>query len=281
MKRVILASLVALFTVGSLPAHAQAVRRPFLQRVIYSPLFRELVNYGLSQAAPFLPPLPSLTPGVTGSTNPSTILVDSSVRGNIDRTTKNLAEADDIMKGLLAKHKLTSETKTDEKPAVSDERFLALMKTGREKLVAREFEAAKAAFQAAFKLKSDPDALLGLQEAVHGLFTSQLPKQSEKKPAPEKKNVKIKEDPKAPVLPKSGEVKVEVELQERAPGGLMLVVNKAGPVTGNGGVILQGETKGFVLVTTKDAAAGAIDIEISIIGTAILPTTATIKAKVQ
>lgn len=86
------------------PAQAQLIRRPLVRQFIQSPFVHDVVNFGIHQFLPGFPSLPNLTPN-TPAMDTSTIYVDASVKGNLDRSAKNLQDADAIMTALLDKNK--------------------------------------------------------------------------------------------------------------------------------------------------------------------------------
>ena len=111
MKRGLFVSIVLLnFLAIPAAAQAQLIRRPFLNRVITSPFVHDVVNYGITHYLPGFPTLPATTP-TTPTTADSTIYVDSSVKGTLDRTATNLAEAKTIMDQLMVKNKDAIEKK--------------------------------------------------------------------------------------------------------------------------------------------------------------------------
>jgi hypothetical protein len=108
-------SIVALF-LAAVPAHAQIIRRPFLNRVATSPFVHDAINYGITHYLPGFPTLPATTP-TTPTTSGSTINVDSSVNANLQKIATNLKDADDITTGILNDQKKRADKEEEDKKA--------------------------------------------------------------------------------------------------------------------------------------------------------------------
>jgi hypothetical protein len=214
MKRSICCSLIVLF-LAAFPAQAQILRRPLVQQIIRSPFVNELVNFGVSQFLPGFPHILSLPPVPATSGTNTPILVDSSVRGNLDRTAKNLSDTDDIMKALLDKNKVLVDKASEKKPdAKTDEKKAASVTDLEQRLIdlTKRFEAQT---EELGKLKKLPAGAEGIDfEAVRKFF--------EEKAAADKKK---KDTSKAILIPIGNErlmakidnTPVKVELTEAVP----------------------------------------------------------------
>lgn len=104
MKKPMLASIVLLFF-ATLPADAQFLRRPFVQRVIHSPVVHSVVEAGVAHYLPVAGQiLHDANRNLESRSADSKIYVDSSVPRNLDSTKSNLKDAEEFLKKLKEKY---------------------------------------------------------------------------------------------------------------------------------------------------------------------------------
>jgi len=286
MKRVIFLTTTALL-ITALPADAQIIRRPFVQRVIRSPFVNELVNFGLQQFLPGFPQIPQLPP----LESPSALLVDNSVKRNIETATSNLRDADDIMKGLLDRHK-KADPKADDKASAKEDAFHALIQKGNNALAKDSLASladAIAAFGEARTLKSnDLTAYTLFQEAVSRATIKKLADEfaAFKKGSPivpQLAEVGIEKNDAEMTLEKKGKKDLTIKLSAPAPANLLLEASssvEAAKLSGLG-TIKKGEMSGVLTIITDDAPDTLKSVVVEIHSPKTKTATTTLNIKVN
>jgi tetratricopeptide (TPR) repeat protein len=301
MNRLVSISCLILFF-SAIPVQAQIVRRPLVRRFIQSPFVHEAVNFGIHQFLPGFPSLPSLTKD--SPTKDSPILVDASVKGNLDRTAKNLRDADEIMTALLDKNKallnqkdapkkdgkvdpIPEPKKVDPNAAKkagkiddTSKLFQSHMEKGTQAMLGEKFADAAAAFRDALNLNpADAQARQGLLDASSELRAADLTQaikalteelRNSKKQATKMADVNFKPNTAVVDVLKKGDTKVIVELTDSAPEDLSLKASaqdvNAKVLTGSG-TIKKGEKSGAVTITTDNVQDTITEVTIAILAT--------------
>jgi hypothetical protein len=104
LKKTIFVSFL-FFLCSAVPAQAQVVRRPFLQRFFTSPVVHQIFESAISQ---YLPGIGPIIADATKAIDNSKIIVDSSVTTNLNATKSNLQATDAIMQRLMKANGLST-----------------------------------------------------------------------------------------------------------------------------------------------------------------------------
>jgi hypothetical protein len=298
---------------SAIPAHAQILRRPLVRQFIQSPFVHDVVNFGIHQFLPGFPSLPNITLD-NSARDSSPILVDASVKGNLDRSAKNLQDANAIMTGLMDKNKAyldqqavpikdsagppkdnASTPMKDGKPADAVAPIQLHIERGHQALLKERFADAADAFRAALKVDAgDANARQGLAYALSELRNQDLANaikalttelRNSNKATTNLAEVKINPIKEVVDVSKKGNTVITVELANAAPQDLTLKASAkgvdAGILTGSG-AIKKGETKGAVTITTNNVLDTLSELTIEVGATSeTKAATMTIKIKVK
>jgi hypothetical protein len=277
-----------------------------------------VVNFGIHQFLPGFPSLPNFTRD-NSTRDSSPILVDASVKGNLDRSAKNLQDANAIMTALLDKNKallnqkdkLKKDGKVDSKPESKEgdpnapkkagtidaaaKLFQSHMEKGTQAMLGEKFGDAAAAFRDALNLNpADAQARQGLLDASSELRAADLTQaikalteefRKSRKEATKLAEVKITPINDVVEVPKKGDIKLTVGLADSAPEDLIITASAkdvdAKVLTGSGS-IKKGQKSGAVTITTDNVPDTLAELTIRMPATANTKAASmTIKIKVK